>query len=77
MLWFSGNIIVFELGVYWFFVVLDDGLWIYIDGELFVNYDGFYGMFEKSGVIDFVVGKYLLIVIYFDNGGGDGFNVVW
>lgn len=64
-------------GEYTFYTQSDDGSRLYVDGKLVVNNDGLHGMSEKGGDVRLNSGLHILVVTYFDNGGGDGLKVSW
>lgn len=74
---FTGMISVPATGTYTFATNSDDGSRLYINDKLVVDNDGLHGMVEKSGKVDLGAGMHKIVVTYFDNGGGDGFEVTW
>lgn len=74
---FTGSITVEKTGEYTFATASDDGSRLYIGDELVVNNDGLHGMVKVQGTIELPAGSHPIMVTYFDNGGGDGFEVTW
>lgn len=74
---FSGAIQIPKTEKYTFYTASDDGSRLYIDGKLLVDNDGLHGMSEKGAPLYLAAGPHELVVTYFDNGGGDGFEVKW
>jgi hypothetical protein len=67
---FTGYIKVPADGNYTFYTYSDDGSKLYVNGSLVVDNDGLHGMLEKSGIVSLAAGKHLIVVTYFEYGGG-------
>ncbi len=74
---FTGSILIDKTGKYTFFTTSDDGSRLYIGKTLVVNNDGLHGPVEKQGQIELAAGMHPIVVTYFDNGGGDKFQVAY
>ncbi|MFM8222766.1 MAG: PA14 domain-containing protein, partial [Planctomycetaceae bacterium] len=74
---FTGLLQVPETGKYTFYLASDDGSRMYVDNRLAINNDRLQGMTEATVTLDLVAGGHVLVVTYFDNGGGDGLAVQW
>jgi len=74
---FTGLLQVPKSGTYTFFSASDDGSRLYVDDELVINHDGLHGFNEKAGKVKLSAGPHKLVTTYFDNGGGDGYRVMW
>ena len=72
---FEGIIQVDADGEYTFFVRSDDGTKLYIDETEIVNNDGSHGALEESGDIMLEVGRYTVVVEYFEDYGGEHLEV--
>ncbi|MEM9433427.1 MAG: PA14 domain-containing protein, partial [Pseudomonadota bacterium] len=73
----EGDIVIEEGGKYDFFVGGDDGVMLFIDGEVVVDNDGLHGFRTRSGDIELEPGEYSIEVRYFENSGNAGLKVEW
>ncbi|MBP1647371.1 MAG: type sorting protein, partial [Bacteroidetes bacterium] len=62
-------------GPYTFFVNSDDGSKLFIGEELVVNNDGLHGAVEKSGDVMLNAGKHAMLLLYFENEGGESLSL--
>ena len=72
---FSGYVDIPADGQYTFYTVSDDGSSLYIDNVLTVSNDGLHAAVEKSGVINLKAGKHVITGLFFQQGGGQVFQV--
>ena len=68
----SGRILAPQTGTYIFYLNIDDGAKMWIDGELEINDAGPHGAAEKTAVVDLEAGQYYDFAIEHYNGYGDG-----
>lgn len=64
-------------GKYTFWTASDDGSKLYIDGKLVVNNDGLHGMRSRSKKVHLSKGVKIIVVDFFQRGGGKGLKVDW
>ncbi len=72
---FTGYINVPADGEYTFYTTSDDGSKLFIDNIEVVNNDGLHAAIEKSGKIGLKAGKHVITALFFENVGGQVFNV--
>lgn len=72
---YNGYIKIPSDGIYTFFTNSDDGSGLYINDEMVVDNDGTHGMEIKKGEVALRAGFHKLGVSFFENTGGEGFNV--
>jgi len=58
-------------GSYTFTTSSDDGSKLFIDGVEIVDNDGLHGVVTQSGSTTLTPGDYTVVIIFFENGGGD------
>ena len=71
----SSRINITQAGSYTFYTSSDDGSRLWIDGNLIVDNDGLHAMQERSGQITLSAGQHLIVVGFFENGGGEGLTI--
>lgn len=74
---FKGHLRVMVSGKYTFWTASDDGSKLYIDGKLVVNNDGLHGMRSRTGRLHLSKGVKIIVVDFFQRGGGKGLKVDW
>ncbi|WP_175549932.1 family 78 glycoside hydrolase catalytic domain [Mariniphaga anaerophila] len=74
---FKGLLDITQFGEYTFFLKVDDGGKLYLDGKLLVNNDGLHGSVEKHGKIKLEPGKHSIIIEYMQAGAGKEFELRW
>ncbi len=74
---FSGALKIKRAGKYRFWLGSDDGSRLYIGDRLVIDNDGLHGMKVKQGTIRLQAGEHPFVLTYFDNGGGDGLQLLW
>ena len=72
---YAGYVEVPANGPYTFFVNSDDGSKLFIGEELVVNNDGLHGAVEKSGDVMLNAGKHAMLLLYFENEGGESLSL--
>jgi hypothetical protein len=72
---FTGYINVPSDGQYTFYTTSDDGSSLYIDNVLTVINDGLHDVTERSGTIGLKAGKHAIIVMFFEQTGGQVLTV--
>ena len=72
-----GYVDIQKQGVYTFYILSNDGSKLYVNGKELIDNDGRHGPVEKSGKIALRVGKYPIMVEYFQNGGGQALTLSW
>ena len=72
---FTGFINVPLDGKYTFYTTSDDGSSLYIDNVLTVSNDGVHDVIERSGTIGLKAGKHAITCFFFQQFGGQVFNV--
>jgi hypothetical protein len=73
----SGIIFADVEGEYNFRSVTDDGVRLYIDGELVIDHWYPQGATSRYGSIDLFVGNHDFVMEYFENGGGQEAHLYW
>ncbi|MCK4879889.1 MAG: family 78 glycoside hydrolase catalytic domain, partial [Bacteroidales bacterium] len=66
----KGTIEIPATALYTFFVNSNDGSKLFIDGKIVIDNDGLHGALEKQGSIQLSEGKHILLISYFQAGGG-------
>ncbi len=74
---FNGYILIPTAGTYTFYTSSDDGSRLFINGNSVVNNDGTHGCQERNGQVTLPAGFAQIRVAYFENGGGECFEVRW
>jgi len=74
---FKGRLRVPLSGKYKFYTTSDDGSMLYVNGKRVVNNDGQHGMRTRSGRMTMKKGSVIVVVDYFQRGGGKGLKVEW
>ncbi len=72
---FEAYLEITEAGTYTFYVMVDDGANLYLDGEHLVDNDGPGGARERSGTAPLEPGRHHLIVDYFETYGDETLKV--
>jgi hypothetical protein len=68
----SGQITIQKKGTYRFSLISDDGSKLYINGKLKLDNDGLHGLRKVEGTVPMKVGKFNLILEYFEKSGHHG-----
>jgi hexosaminidase len=74
---FSGYLNVEEKGVYHFNLNSDDGSRMYLNGDLFIDNDGYHAPQTVSGGAALETGYYPIEIVYFQGGGGAALRLDW
>jgi hypothetical protein len=72
---FTAKVAAPEDGYYTFYTSSDDGSELYVDGIKVVDNDGLHGMQWMEGVKYLRAGLHDIVVMMFENGGGEGLQV--
>jgi hexosaminidase len=72
-----GYVNIRKQGIYTFYILSNDGSKLHVNGRELIDNDGRHGPIEKSGKIALKVGKYPIMVEYFQNGGGQALSLSW
>lgn len=73
----EGYLWIFKISNYIFWLISDDGLVLFIDDEMVIDNDGFYGDIFIDGEVVLVEGYYLFCVLFFQGLGGCIFWLIW
>lgn len=69
---FESYLEIEKAGEYQFFIASDDGSKFYVNGKEIINHDGNHGVTEKTGNMTLEEGRHLVLVEWFNSGGGMG-----
>ena len=72
---FTGYLEIIQAGEYQFYCLSNDGSQVFINNSLVVDNDGGHLAIEKSGKISLTPGRHLIVVKYFQTGGGKELKV--
>ncbi len=73
----EGGITIENGGEYTFHLGGDDGVELYIDGQLVIDHDGLHGFSTKSQTVTLSEGDHTIEVRYFENSGSAGLKLEW
>ena len=71
---FETTLTVTDGGTYTFTTTSDDGSKLFIDGVEIVDNDGLHGAVTETGSTFLAPGDYTVVIIFFENGGGDSLS---